>query len=307
MKGCAKGAALLLFMNKKHTVAFVIVSLVGGSVWIARQMVTGGPPGKLRAAAIADFLCALALGLVALLLRLPKPRFNEIAANVVLGGTLLAAPFALALWASAHASAGIAAIIPAATPLVVTFLCDISWTAKNAAIAGLTGVILVVAEIVSSPAGQWSGIVVLLLAVMATAQSLVFAKRRLVHSHPVFSAALQLATAAVVLSILSVLLHGQGSVPLQSLWVPVAWISAGSCIVYPLYFWLLQRIRPDQLASAVWAQLMVSVMEGIFLLRPQISFRIVLGSAVIGGALTFLARSESENKLLTVRVTPASK
>jgi drug/metabolite transporter (DMT)-like permease len=294
-------------MNRKHTAVFTIIGLVGGSLWIARQMVTG-LDAQLQVSALAYFLAAIGLGALALLLRISRPGLKETSANVVLGVTLVAGPYLLSLWATPRASPGLAAVIAAATPLVVTFLWDVPWSAKNAAIAGLAGVILVVADIVSASGSQWKGAIVLLSALAATAGSLVFAKKHLSRSHPVFSASVQLATSACILAAAHTVLYGKtGMWRLDSLWLPILCISAGGCIVYPLYFWLLQQIRPDQLSSVVWAQLIVSVAEGVFLLRPQIPFRMVLGAAVIGGALVFMARSEFENKLLTVRVTPASK
>jgi drug/metabolite transporter (DMT)-like permease len=296
-----------VLMNRKHTTAFTIISLIGGSLWIARQMVAG-MNDQLWVSELAYFLSALALGALAILLRISKPKIKETGANVVVGVTLVACPYLLSLWGATRASPGLAAMIVAATPLVVAFLWDVSWTAKNAAIAGLAGVILVVADIISTSGSQWKGAIALLGALVATAGSLVFAKKHLRHSHPVFSASVQLATAACILAAVRMGIYGRASMEsLDSAWLAVLCISAGSCIVYPFYFWLLQQIRPDQLASVVWAQLIVSVVEGIFLLRPQIPFRMVLGAAVIGGALVFMARSESENKLLTVRVTPASK
>jgi len=290
-------------MMKKRAAAFALISLVGGSLWIVRQMVTG-PGDQLRVSAAAYLLSALILSSLLLFLKIPKPERSAVASNLVLGVTLVACPLLFTMWAASHVSPGLAAIIPAATPLVVTYFCDGLWRARNAAIAGLAGVILLFADIVSFYTGQWTGVVALLVALMATAGSLVFAKKKLTQSHPIFSAAVELATAGVVLEAASILFGGQGGALLTSLWVPIICISAGVCVMYPLYFWLLQRIRPDQLASVVWAQLLVSIMEGVLLVRPHIPFRMILGAAVIGGALAFLGQAEPENKLLTVRVTP---
>lgn len=291
-------------MNKKQAAAFVVISLTGGSLWIARQMATS-PEDQLQISALAYLLCALPLFAIAFLLRLPRPKLKDTGANLILGVTLIAFPYLLTQWAVSRVSPGIAAIVPAATPLVLTFLCDTSWRAKNAAIAGLAGVILMVADVVSVYAGQWTGVVALLAAVAATAGSLVFAKNRLAHIHPVFSVALQLTFAA---AILEAVVLGTGKPvapqPLHLFWIPIAGISVGSCLVYPLYFWLLQRVRPDQLASVVWAQLAASIAEGIIFVHPRISLRMAAGAIVIGGALVLMAQSEAENKLLTVGVTP---
>src|SRR6202012_6092411 len=292
-------------MNPKRIAAFLTISLIWGSMWIIQQQLPD-PSTQLRFTAIILALCAIALAVIAACFRLPFPAKKELATIATLGITLSALPYLLTAWASPHLSSGLAAIVVATTPLVIGFLCDIPWSARNAAIAGLGGIVLIVADIVAPTFSVLPWALLFFYGVAATSGSLVIAKRRLAKSHPVYIAAIQLAAAAAVLALVHFVkpAHASVEIPHEHLpWMLILCAMAGNIIAYPLYFWLLQRVRPDQLASTVWAQLLVSVDESVFLLRPHVGWRIFLGAAIVIASLIALARSQSESNLVTVKVT----
>ena len=292
-------------MSLKPTAAFVAISLIWGSMWLTQQTLSGSAD-TLHLWAIVYGLCAATLAVIGFVFRLPLPIGKECVTSAVLGVSLIALPLLFTVWSATQLSFGLVAIIVATTPLVTGFLCDISWSARNAAIAGLGGVVLVVADIVSPTFAVLPWALLVFAGVAATSGSLVIAKRRLPKSHPVYIAAIQLAVASVILGLVYFVKPAQTAPEILHEHLPrvlILCVTAGNAISYPLYFWLLQRIRPDQLASTVWAQLLVSVGEGVFLLRPHVGWRIFLGAAIVIASLIALSRSQLESNLLTVKVT----
>jgi drug/metabolite transporter (DMT)-like permease len=291
-------------MNLKPTVAFVAISLIWGSMWLTQQTLSGSVD-PLPLWAIVYGLCAATLAVIGFVFRLPIGK--ECVTSAVLGVSLIALPLLFTIWSANQLSFGLVAILVATTPLVTGFLCDGSWSARNAAIAGLGGIVLVVADIVSPTFSVLPWALLVFAGVAATSGSLVIAKRRLTKSHPVYIAAIQLAVASAVLGLVYFAKPVQSApeIPHEHLpWMLILCATAGNIIAYPLYFWLLQRIGPDQLASTVWAQLLVSVGESVFLLRPHVGWRIFLGAAIVIASLITLARSQLEGNLVTVKVTP---
>jgi drug/metabolite transporter (DMT)-like permease len=290
-------------MKIQRIAAFAVISLVWGSMWLIPQA-PPAPGSLLRSSALVFALSAALLAIVAVGSRRPRPRLQEWRANAILGASLVAVPYLLMVWVTPHLSPGITAVILAGTPLVAGFFCDAPWMARNASIAGLGGVALVVGGILSVSLRQLPWAAVLFAGVAITAASLAFAQKHLSAASPVFSAAIQLAMASVILAAAGYAERipaggAGGSLPR----IAVLLLVVGHGVAYPLYFWLLQRLRVDQLAATVWAQLLVAVAESVWLLRPRVGWQILLGMAVVAGSIFALARSGRDSQMLTVRVT----
>ena len=86
-------------------------------------------------------------------------------------------------------------------------------------------------------------------------------------------------------------------------WTLILLSVLGSALASALYFWLLKKIRVDQLTSIVWAQILVAAAESILFLRPHLDWRIFLGAAIIIGSTLALHSSQSDEPVLTVGVT----
>lgn len=294
-------------MNLKRITAFLTISLIWGSGWLVQQILPT-PEDQLRFSALVYGLSAVLLGVIGASLRLPFPKIKECGYNAILGVTLVSLPYLLSFWAAAHVSSGVAFIVISITPLVATFLLDAPWSARNAAIAGVAGIVLVVADTTSTSSTQLGGILILFVGAVAVAGSLVFASKHLLQSHPIFMASIQLAVAAAITAIVPRIVDFSGPGQIATVhgnlpWMPVVYVCAGNSLAYALYYWLLRQIRPDQLASIVWLQFLVSTAEGAFLLRAHFQLQMLAGILVVAGSLVALARSKTENKMLTVGVT----
>jgi drug/metabolite transporter (DMT)-like permease len=287
-------------MNPKQIAAFLAISLIWGSMWIAQQQLPD-PSSQLTFTAITLALSAILLTITAAVLRLPFPAKKEWKATSALGITLIVLPYLLTAWAAPHLSSGLPAAVAAATPLVAGFFCDTPWRARNAAIAGLGGVLLVVGGTISASWNQLPWTIVLLGSTCAITASLVYLQKQLLNCHPVCAAAIELAVASAVLGPLS---FARSKSMMSGLsWTLVLLSVLGSAVASALYFWLLKKIRVNQLTSIVWAQLLVAVAESIFLLRPRLDWQILVGAIIIIGSTLAIYSSQSDEPVLTVGVT----
>ena len=179
-------------------------------------------------------------------------------------------------------------------------------SAMYASILGVAGTALLLSSAISNSLDQACGIFAVFLAVGSAAISSVFAKRELVHVHPIVSAIIQLFGAAMLLLLLSVFLErGQSSTwPPASLIALVSLAVAASAVTYPLYFWLLKEMEPWQIGTMQWFQPLVAILEGALLFRESLSWRMIGGTAIllICGMRVLTTQTRDEDAV-TLRIT----
>jgi len=298
-------------MTSKKLFVFLALSVIWGSTWFASSVLAGQIPA-MKAAGIRFLLGAILLLPVILLRKLALPHGRAFAANLILSGTMIALPIALISWAQAHVSLGITAILYAFTPLIAGFFGNpirkvpMPQSAMYASILGVAGTALLLSSAISNSLDQAVGIFAVFLAVASAAISSVFAKRELVHVHPIVSAIVQLFGTAILLSLLSVFLERGES----STWTPASLIAiislaiVASAVAYPLYFWLLKEMDPWQIGTLQWFQPLVAILEGALLFRESLSWRMVGGAAIllICGTRVMTAQSRDDDAV-TLRIT----
>jgi drug/metabolite transporter (DMT)-like permease len=81
------------------------------------------------------------------------------------------------------------------------------------------------------------------------------------------------------------------------------WMSLASVIVTVLTVWLLQKMDPVRFAARFLVIPLVTILEGVVLLRPEMTARTVVGIALLtGGAAWILAASQTvDDEVLTLR------
>jgi drug/metabolite transporter (DMT)-like permease len=274
-------------MTSKKILIFVALCVIWGSAWFAsRVLVEQIPP--MRGAAFRFLLGAIILVPVVVVRKLTFPRGRALAANLILSVTMIALPYALIFWAQAHVSPGMTAILFALMPLFAGLFGNfiggspMPQNAMYALILGVAGIALLFSSALSTSVDR-AAVIVILLAVISAAISSVFAKRELVQIHPMISTVLQLAGAAVLLSLVSAVCeHGQ-----PSNWTPPAFAAmlflsfVASAVAYPLYFSLLKLTEPWQIGTLQWFEPMVAIFEGALLFREPLSWRMIAGSAIL--------------------------
>jgi len=298
-------------MTSKKLFVFLALCILWGSTWFASSVLAGQIPA-MKAAGIRFLLGAIILLPVILLRKLALPRGRVLSANLILSGTMIAFPIALATCAQARVSVGITAILFAFTPLIAGFFGDstrgvpMPQSAKYASILGVAGTALLLSSAISNSLDQAAGIFAVLLAVVSGAISSVFAKREFARVHPIISASIQLFGAAILLFLLSVFFERNQS----SAWTPASVIAlvslavAASAVAYPLYFWLLKEMEPWQTGTLQWFQPLVAILEGALLFRESLSWRMIGGAAILlGCAMHVITAQTRDDDAVTLRIT----
>ncbi|HEY0796461.1 MAG TPA: DMT family transporter [Acidisarcina sp.] len=292
------------WIDARRIAAFILLSAIWGTSWIAYYEIDGHCP-PLRAAALRYALAAVLLLAVAAIRRQPWPRGSALRAMLVLGVTLVALPFALLLWCARTVPAGTQAVIFALTPIALVLMSSAGRMvpaprlAFYAALGGFGGMVAAMSGALSFSLAHVAGLASVLLAVVCVTASLVFAKRELQASSPLFSAGIQLAVAALVLVGLSeVMERGRpshwGSESLISL---VLLSVLGSGVALPLFYWLLQGWEAVQVGAVEWLQPLVSAAEGAALLHQPVPPTFLLGGLAVLCCTGVLLTSTKEHDM----------
>jgi drug/metabolite transporter (DMT)-like permease len=152
----------------------------------------------------------------------------------------------------------------------------------------------------------WGGAGVL-AAMMLSAWSVVYAKDRLQSVDSVIGTGAQLLFASVALLWGAWALEGHR----HARWTPAA-ISAlafltifGSCVAFVIYYWLLKRMQPYQLATTSLIVPLIAVLEGALFAREPVPFVMIVAMAVVlisvGSVLRAEAGAEREVDILMLR------
>jgi drug/metabolite transporter (DMT)-like permease len=82
-------------------------------------------------------------------------------------------------------------------------------------------------------------------------------------------------------------------------------ITFGSVIAFTAYTWLLQRVPPTLVATHTYANPVVAVLLGWFLAHEPLSWRVVLASVAILGAIVLIRRGERAVAFKAPETVPA--
>jgi drug/metabolite transporter (DMT)-like permease len=293
--------------------AYVSLCLIWGSTWLAiRILVRDAPP--LEAAAIRFLIAGvLLLGLAAMQKRkFPRSQraWNGI---LVLSITIMAIPYALLFWAEQYVTSSMAAVLFSATPLMVALLTPVMMGRKVprsavfalvVAFAGL--LVLFYTGLSASRMALWGG-AGMLAAMMLSAWSVVYAKDRLQEVDSVIATGSQLLLASVAL------LWGTWALEARrhAHWTPASLTALafltlfGSCIAFVIYYWLLKRMQPYQLATTSLVVPLIAVLEGAWFAREPVPLMMIVAMAVVlisvGSVLRAEAGAERQLNILMLR------
>lgn len=298
-------------MSPRKTIAFAVLCLVWGSTWFAiRVLVEQVPP--IRAAALRFAIAVVVLVPVLAVRRIKLPRGRALVANIVLSATLIALPYALIFWAETRVSSGMTAVLFAAMPLVAGLYANhadgrrMPHSAMLALLVGIGGMLLLLSSAFSTSLDQAVGALVVLVAVVSAGVSSVYAKRELAEVHPLMSTVLQLCGGAVLLALMSALLErGRPSHWSGEAVAALLFLSLGASVVaFPLYFWLLKEMEAYQIGTIQWFEPLVAVVEGAILLHEPLSWRMLLGGAIVlGSAARVMRATEQDDATVTLKIT----
>src|SRR4051812_7333881 len=200
-------------LTLRHYLAFATLCAIWGSTWMAiRVVVRDVPPFR---AAAARFLIAALLLLFAALVKqsqLPRPG-REWKATIILGFTMMAVPYGLIFWAEQHVTSSITAVLYSSSPLAAALLTP--WmTGRSVPRAAIYSLLVAVGGIamlfqidLRASTETLVGGIAVLIGVVLSSWSSVYAKRETHHMHPMVSTGLQLFIGAAALGVLSLVVE----------------------------------------------------------------------------------------------------
>jgi drug/metabolite transporter (DMT)-like permease len=297
-------------LQRKHLFGYASLCLIWGSTWLAIRFVVASVP-PIEAAAIRFAIAAALLLLIAVVQKRPWPRHHqEWDALIVLGFTIMAVPYGLLFWAEQYVASSMTAVLFSSMPLFVALLTPLMTHAKVprqavfSMLVAFGGLLVLFYTGLGNGGHSLLGGVAILVAVILSAWSVIYAKGRLHEVDAVVSTGLQLAFGAIALF--------WGTWALESrrhaIWTRSAvfyltfLVVFGSCAAFVIYYWLLKRMQPYQLSSISLIVPVIALMEGALIAQEAIRPMTLLAILIVLGSVAAVLRSRPEVALEGGRV-----
>jgi drug/metabolite transporter (DMT)-like permease len=232
-------------------------------------------------------LAAVLLILVVRLRRIPLPRGRALTVSLVYGVLSFTCSYALAYWALQELSAGIGAVLFAATPLVTVFLAPLH-NLERFRMRGLVGSLVVLAgiAILANPAEGGEAPIVPILAMLGatvTAAEAAVLVKKYPTGNPLATNAVAMGIGSVVLLAIS-RLAGEAwtAPPSTTTWFVVVYLAViGSAGLFGLFLFTLSRWTAS--ATSYFTALMpvVSMIAGSVLASEAITIPGAVGGLIV--------------------------
>lgn len=299
-------------LTRTTILGYVSLCVIWGSTWLGiRILVRDVPP--LEGAGLRFLMAAAVLAFPAVLGKRPWPRMRrEWIALLVLSFSMIAIPYALIFWAEQYVTSSMTAVLFSSSPLMVALFTPLMTHRRvpRSAIFALTvafgGLLILLYTGLSTHQSLW-GWAAVLLSVVLSACSIVFAKERIHDVDPVIATGVQLFVGSLALLAGSWIFEsGQ-----TAHWSPSALIALGflvlfgSCLAFVIYYALLKNMQPYQLATLNLVVPIIAVLEGSLLIRepvpPLMLVAMVVVLVAVGSVLRTEAVSENPDDILMLR------
>src|SRR6266852_5885656 len=201
-------------MSAKHYLAYALCCAIWGSTWLAIRVVVRDIP-PFRAAALRFVIASVILLVVALVQKAKLPQSSrEWRSVAILGITMMALPYGLLFWAEQHITSSVTAVLYSSLPLCVALLTPtmtgkpVPRAAVYSMLVAIGGIAILFQVDLRASINTALGGTAVLIAVLSSAFSSIFAKQTTRDVHPVVATGLQLAIGAVILGAVSILMEG---------------------------------------------------------------------------------------------------
>ena len=266
-----------------------------------RVVVQEIPP--LRAAWMRFVLGAAVLLIAAWWKKLPLPaNEREWRAVLVLSVTMMAIPYGLIFYSEQYVTSSITAVLYSTSPLLTALLTPLVLK-KSVPRGALLSLLVAVGgiaylfqiDLMATPKTLAGGVMIL-IAVLCSAFSTVYARREASQVHPVVTTIIQLAVGAVVLIAVSTMME-RGQV---SHWSPKAAAALvflaifGSAIAFAVFYWLIGHMSPYKASTVNLVVPFVAITEGSLILHEIITWHMFIASVVVLGAVGSVLLSQPD-------------
>jgi drug/metabolite transporter (DMT)-like permease len=280
--------------------AFFAIYVIWGSTYLGIQVALESIPPFAMAAGRFVF-AGLALLLWALRERPERPTPRQFANTTLLGCLFLVAGNALVVWAETHVPSGLAALLAGVTPIWTSLLLWLlpGGRAPTAGMvlglaSGLAGAALLVApgQLGGAPVHH-GGALALVAASLAWSAGSVLTPRLDLPRHRPLSAALQMLTAGMILTVIAAAVGDLRGFDVRAVTprsaVAFAYLVVfGSLVAFSAFAWLLQVSTPERTSTTAYVNPVVAVLLGWLFAGEPITPRTLVAGLLIVGAVAVI-------------------
>jgi drug/metabolite transporter (DMT)-like permease len=292
----------------KARLVWLVLCGIWGSTWLFIKLGLADLPPLTFAGIRFVIACTILFFLIRIRhIRLPEARVDWI--FLALTGVLsFSLNYGLLFWGEQYISSGLAALLQATIPafglIIAHFYLPgerITWVKIGGVILGICGVGMVFSnQLAVAGAKALAGCVALVLSSIFVAYSNVLVKARGKNLNPAILAAGQMFFGLIPLLIIGIPLEGN---PFRFHWTPMALVSlfylavVGSVIAFLLYYWLVHNMDVTKSMLIALVTPVVAVVLGMIVLNEELSWRTLLGGAMIMSGIGFIVvhKAKKEN------------
>jgi drug/metabolite transporter (DMT)-like permease len=298
--------------------ALGIVYVVWGSTYLAIRVMVEDMPPMLSAGARYFFAALLLGGLLALRFGVSRLRVTwaELAGSALLGLLLPVLGNGVVTIAEQRgAPSGIAALLVAAVPLWVILYRLLSgdrpgrWTVAGVLIGFLGLAYLVLSTGIGGPVPIGASLLVV-FATLAWSFGSWFQPRLRLPRDPFVTTVWEMATGGVIL-VVAGLASGErlelASYAQSSWWAWGYLVVFGSVVAFSAYVWVLVNAPISLVATYAYVNPVVAVFLGWLILAEPVTLPIVVGGAVVVGAVVVVVRAERPRRAPVLKTVPESE
>jgi drug/metabolite transporter (DMT)-like permease len=224
----------------------------------------------------------------------------------VLNGFLFfSVSYGVVYWSELYVPSGLASILFATFPLLVTLFAHwllpgepLRARAGVGAVIAFAGIIVIFSDDLARFGGPKTVVAaaVLLLSPLVSALSSVFVKRWGAGIHPISLAAMPMAIATGVMTVMALLFERGQTVAFTRATVGALLYLAvfGSALTFTLYYWLLRHVRASRVALIAYATPVIAVATGVLVLHEPFTARFLVGGLFVIAGVALAAKSRPE-------------
>jgi drug/metabolite transporter (DMT)-like permease len=206
-------------------------------------------------------------------------------------------PFSLIVVGQTYIPSGLASVLNATTPLFTVLVMAAAGDEKlhvrrvAGVIAGLIGVVILHGPSLDFEAGQSVGILLCLAAAFCYGLAALYARRKLLDSPPLATAAFQLMASSLVMAVVAGAAERPWQLPMPGVatWLAIIGSAAlSTALAYIIFFRILRRAGSTNVMLVTLLIPVTAILLGYLVLGEAISFREIVGAVVIGSALLII-------------------
>jgi drug/metabolite transporter (DMT)-like permease len=291
----------------KARVVWLLLCGIWGSTWLFIKLGLADLPPLTFAGIRFVIACSILFTIIRLRrLRLPRTR-ADLTLLAITGVLAFSLNYGLLFWGEQYISSGLAALLQATIPAFGLVIAHFYLPGERMTVARIAGVVLgvcgvgVVFSNQLAVAGEraLAGCVALVFSSLFVAYSNVLVKARGKHLDPAILAAGQMVFGLIPLLIIGIPLEGN---PFQFHWTMMALVAlfylavVGSVIAFLLYYWLMRNMDVTKSMLIALVTPVVAVMLGMIVLNEEISWRTIVGGAMIMSGIGFIVAQRARKE-----------